>query len=193
MNVASAVLGAARSPRATFSALAQAPSWRVAAGATLAVGAAWSGLLLWLHGSGHAPSGPLLAPIPREDYYLAQALFVVPLLFLLWMVASSAAHLAARRLGGGAAFAVSSSTVALALATPALLAFLAVDAAVLAFAGFDAMSGIMRFTMPLSALWTISLLTIGLGSAHHLSTGRAVVAALAGWLAQALVGAPLLR
>jgi hypothetical protein len=155
-------------------------------------GLCWAGLCLLLAAGGHAPSRVFL-PIPREHYYLWQAAFVTPLLFLLWWVASRISHAAARGLGGVGSQKDSAQALALALAVPIVVGLVMPDLVVYLVFGFPALARLIPWTAPLSALVTIALAAWALARSHRLATGRALAAALAGVLVQALLGAPALR
>lgn len=51
----------------------------------------------------------------------------------------------------------------------------------------------MRYYVPVSVLWTVVLVTTGTRAIHGISLGRALVVALLGLLAHAVVGGPFLR
>jgi hypothetical protein len=155
-------------------------------------GLSWALLCLLLAAGGHAPSRVFL-PIPRERYYLWQAGFVTPHLLCLGWIASRVSHAAARGLGGVGTQKDSAQALALALSVPIVLGLVVPDLVVYLVFGFSALARLIPWTAPLSALATIALAAWALGRAHRLATGRALVAALAGVLVQALLGAPALR
>ena len=177
-------------PRRTMEILAEAPSRRGAAGA-LALGAVWAGFSGLLHLGGHAPSVTLV-PIPPERYYLAQAGFAVPLWLALWAVAARVSGIAATALGG-ARSPWPGAVMGYALASPMIGLFLLPDILVYLVAGHDALGAAMKYYAPIAPLAAWALATVGLERRFELSRGRAVLAAFAGLLAQALLGAPLLR
>ncbi|MBX3249536.1 MAG: hypothetical protein KF901_20330 [Myxococcales bacterium] len=161
--------------------------------ALIAQGLLSAALLAWLAIDGHAPSGPLVVPIPRADYYAAEALFVLPVRALMALAFALASRSLARALGGHGALGASFGTGALALAVPNVALWVVPDLVVYGAAGFDALAPAMRFYVPLSLAWTVSLAVVAVRATHGLSLPRAVAAAFAGLAAQALVGAPLLR
>jgi hypothetical protein len=188
-----AFAGVVRAPRETLGALARSGSWRPGALAVLSTGTLWAAFLLVLHRGGHAPSGPLVLPIPRVDYYLYEAAFVTPALLAMWLGASVAGHAIAKRLGGRATLADTASPIAYALATPFLVAWLLPDAVVMALAGFEAMAKGMRVYVPISALWTLVLLFFAIRASHGVGRGAALLAAIAAFITQSAIGAPSIR
>lgn len=156
-------------------------------------GALGAALLGWLAHEGEAPSGPLLLPIPRESYYAWEAVFVLPVRLAMAGTFALAAHQSAKRLGGTGSLGETFDRGAFALALPFLLLWWLPDVVLYATGGFDALSRAVRLLAPLSSLVTAALSVRALRAAHDLSLGRATLAALAGLIAQALVGAPLLR
>ncbi|MFW6049768.1 MAG: hypothetical protein ACODAU_01265 [Myxococcota bacterium] len=160
--------------------------------AVLAAGAAWAALCLVLAADDHAPSVSLV-PIPRARYYLAQASFVVPVLLVQWGVCVGVARTVARRLGGAGAVRPLANGLGLALGLPLLSLFVVPDLIAYAVAGFEALGPLVRVTAPLAFVATSVLATGAVRLAHGLGVGRALVAALAGVLAQAVLGGMLLR
>lgn len=158
----------------------------------LAAGGAWSLLCLVLAAGGHAPSATLI-PIPREHYYLAQAAFVMPVLLLCWRVSGAVAHRVAGWLGGTGSETETLRRLAPAVAVPVLLLLVVPDLVVYVAFGFEALARAVRVTAPLSTLVTLVLATLAVRSAHAVSSARALGAALAGLVVQALVGGALLR
>jgi hypothetical protein len=175
---------------AWFQRLAAAGSLRAGATAVAFAGLAWALFCLMLHFAGQAPTVTLL---PIERYYLAQAVFVVPLLYLLWALCSLVSHRVARALGGSGSTKATANALGVALAAPLLALFLLPDAAAYATLGFDALAALVRFTAPLSLAATLWLGTLAVRSAHDLSRARSFAAAAAGVIAQAAIGGVLLR
>lgn len=167
-------------------------SRRSASAIVLAAGAIWACFCVLLHRTGHAPSRTLV-PIARADYYLYQACFVVPLLLAQWRLASAVAHRVARALGGRGEAAPLTVQLAPALALPLIVVFLVPDLVTYAWLGFAALAKLVRITAPLSFVCSVWLGTRAVQRVHRLGGGRALVAALVGVLAQALVGGVLLR
>jgi hypothetical protein len=145
-----------------------------------------------LAAGGHEPAVTLV-PIPRADYYAAQALFVVPVLLALWTLCAAVAYRLARALGGTGSFGGTANAIGIALALPLAVLFLVPDFVAYGLAGFDALGLVVRVTAPLSFAATLWLATIAVGVACSVTGWRAFVAAAAGGIAQALVGGILLR
>jgi hypothetical protein len=160
--------------------------------AVASAGAVWAILCGLLAAGGHAPSVTLL-PIPRERYYLAQALFVVPVLLAQWALCAALAHAAARALGGRGALPATANALGLALAVPLLVIFLVPDLVAYLSMGFAALGPLVRVTAPLALIGSLVLATAAVRSTHALGTGRALAAAAAGVLAQAAAGGVFLR
>lgn len=163
-----------------------------AALAVLAAGALWSVFSLVLASQGHAPSR-VLVPIAREHYYAAQALFVLPLLALQWAVCSLVSFRSARALGGAGSFDETLRLLGFALGLPLLLLFLLPDVVCYALSGFASLGKLVRVTAPLTFVVSTWAAARGLRRVHGLSRLRALAAASVGVLAQAALGAPLLR
>lgn len=188
-----ALLACVVAPGPALGALAASPAPRLALAVAGGVGCAWalfSALLAW---RGHAPSGPLVLPVERADYYSVQAGFAAPLFVALALVAAGAGHGAARALGGGGRFAATLTVTSVSLALPSLCAWLLPDVLVYLALGFDALARIVRFQVVVVLAWTMTLLFVAFRRAHGLGSGRALAAALAAYLGQALLAAPLLR
>lgn len=149
--------------------------------------------LAWLALEGEAPSGPLIAPIPRESYYAWEAVFVLPLRLAMALAFAGSAHAVARKLGGSGTFEDTFERGARALALPFVALWLLPDVALYATGGFARLTEGVRFTAAASSLGTLVLAVLAVRSAHGLSTGRAIVAALVGLVVQAVLGAPWLR
>lgn len=149
--------------------------------------------LVWLALAGEAPSGPLVLPIPRPSYYAFEAAVVIPVRLAMAFAFAWSAHRVARSLGGRGTFAQTFDRGALALALPFVALWLLPDVVLYATSGFDALGPALRFTAPATMLATLVLAVRGLRTVHELSYGRAIVATLVGSIAQALVGAPVLR
>lgn len=179
------------SPTAVAGDIRASPRASDGAYAVLQLGVAWSALSLWLYLEGHGPSFSLL-PIAKGDYYLAQAVFVVPLTLALWWLMSTIACAVARAREPerrAAAF----SALGHAYAAPLLFAFILVDAVIFGAAGFAAMGRYIRFYAPIAPIWALVAATRALRNALGVTTGRALAACALAMLAQALVGGVFLR
>lgn len=181
-------------PRRAFADLAERPAcaW-LGVAAVLGMALGWAAFSALLGAAGHTPSGPPLLPIPPEDYYAAQALFVVPVRLAMLGALAATVHWLGRGLGGGGAARHAVLVAGLSMAVPSVVAWLVPDVAVYLALGFEALAEGMRYYVPVSVLWTVVLVTAGTRAIHGLSLGRALVVALLGLLAHAVVGAPFLR
>lgn len=161
--------------------------------AALLTGALWAVFLAALVVHGHQPSGPLLLPIPRADYYAWEALFVVPTYVAMFYAFSGVMHRFARGWGGQAPWNATQAVAGLTIAISSLGGWWFPDIVVYATAGFSALGEAMRFYVPVSVISAWILGTVGLRRVHDLTTGRAFISMFAGWVAQTLVGTPFLR
>lgn len=176
-------IGTLLSPRATFAAMKETPTKSGALPVVIA-GLGWAALSLVLAANGEAPSRP--APmIPGDMHYAAQAAFVVPLFVVSWLVLGAVAG----RIAGVRV----AAPLGYAYGVPLLMTWAIPDAIVLAALGFDALAPLVRVVATITALYTVFLATVAIRSVADVSTGRALAAALAGLVAQALVGAWALR
>lgn len=155
-------------------------------------GAIWAALLLWLHARGHAPSRSVL-PIPADDYYFWQALFVIPTLLACWTILTWVSLRIGTALGGHGEFGTLATAIAVAYAAPLAFTFVLPELFAFALFGFDALRVVIRFTAPLSGLVTLVLCTRTLARRLGLPLGRALVAAIAGLAAQGVVAGVALR
>lgn len=181
-------------PQRSFARLSQSEAcgW-IGALSVVLMGLGWAAFTAVLAAGDHVPSGPPLLPIAPESYYAWQVLFVAPVRFAMFGALAASAHLLARALGGEGSAKQTMLVAGLSMAVPSVVLWLVPDAIVYAAAGFEALAVGMRYYVPLSVLWTVVLVTAGTRAVHGLSLGRAVVVALVGLLAHALVGAPFLR
>jgi len=147
----------------------------------------WAALLVLLAVAGHAPSGPLVLPVPRSAYYAVEAVLVAPVqLLAAWIFAQVVARFGAGELRDGYALA------AFALALPTLLLWVVPDlVAYLAF-GFEGLGLVARIAPVASALVTLGLTTLLLRrrideDGTSWSWGRSFGVALVAYLAQAVV------
>jgi hypothetical protein len=160
----------------------------------------WSALLVVLTLFGHAPSGPLFIPVPRDLYYVVEALLVAPLLVVSTALAAwaSAFALPAARHGAGAPRVsvdgrVWRASVGAAVSTSTLLALVIPDAILWALFGFETLAVAIRVLAPLSALlmWIRTFLVVRVLSTA--STTRALLLGLAVVIIHVTVTAPFLR
>jgi hypothetical protein len=190
VTLGQAIVGLVVSPVEAMRELARAGSYRRAAVIVACWAACWAALFLALDARGHAPSGPLLVPIARERYYVAEAILIGPL----FLVGLAALTLVARAVGGALGAratrldpSATATTAAAALAVPSILAWVLPDAVVYATLDFDAIAPAMRVYAPVSLLWTLALLTLALRASEGLPTWRAFATALAALAAETAV------
>jgi hypothetical protein len=160
--------------------------------AVIAAGAAWAGLCAWLAADGHAPSVTLL-PIARERYYLVQAVVVIPVLLGMWGLCAVVANGVARALGGKGTLWRTLLALGPALGVPLLCCFVIPDLVAYGVWGFGALGAVVRVTGPLALVVSTVAATGAVYGEHDVSRGRAAVAAVAGVVAQAVVGGVVLR
>lgn len=159
--------------------------------AVLGAGLLWAGFSFHLGLAGHTPPVVFL-PIAPERYYLAQAIFVVPGLFVLWKVLSYVAVVASggkiratRRVLSerlGIAYGLG---LAAALVIPEWLAF--------ALGGVDGLKIASRVAAPIAALTVFVASTAVIRSERSVSVRRAGLAAFVALVAQGILGASFLR
>jgi hypothetical protein len=157
-----------------------------------ALGAVYALFCVALFRAGVAGRAVLL-PVAPERYYAWQALFVGPLLASL---ATLYAWLAWRLAGGSAprsSFGDAWVTLVPRYAGWTLFGFVVPDLAVFLAAGPGAMARAMRWYGAVAPLGIVASSVAPLGRLSGASSARALGAALLALLAQALVGAPLLR
>lgn len=168
-----------------------APTSREAAASLSALGAVYAAFSFLLYRAGVAPRAVWL-PIDPPAYYLAQALFVAPLFVLLTVlyVAVVRAVLPARAEVG---FRAAYFRLAPAYAWPLLVLFVVPDLLVFLSQGHAALPRAMRYYGPLAPLAIVALTVARARPLFGVGTGRAALAAFAGLVAQAALGALVLR
>lgn len=167
------------------------PAAREATLSLSALGAVYAAFSFLLYRANVTPRAVWL-PIDPASYYLAQALFVAPLFILLTVlyVAVLRALLPAR---DGATFRAAYLRLAPAYAWPLLFLFVVPDLVVFLVAGHAALPRAMRFYGPLAPIAIVALSVVRARPFFGASTGRASLASFAGLVAQAVVGALVLR
>jgi hypothetical protein len=183
------ILRFALRPQSAMDAVANQPLPREGVMAVSFVPFVWSMFCLLLFAGGHAPSFALV-PVPRESYYLAQAVFVFPVTLGLWWLMGV---VVTRIVGGPSHSEVVFSLVGYAYAAPMLFAFLLVDVVIYGVSGFEALGRYIRFYAPVAPLWSLALATVGLRRAVGATWGRALLASMAALAVQAIVGGLVLR
>ncbi|MDI1478583.1 YIP1 family protein [Polyangium sp. y55x31] len=185
-----------RGPRSAMAGVAARADAREGRAAMLVLGVLHGAFSLLLFLSGHAPRFGLPG-LGRERHYLVQAILAVPLYLVLWRIGGGVAYALARRAsapgGEGGREGATLAVFGVAYAVPMTLLFIVPDIAVYFALGFSAIGKAMRYYAPLAAVFCLVLGTMGLSRAHHLRTRTALLAALAGFVAQALLGAFFLR
>lgn len=187
-----ALVDLVRSPRAALASMARRGSPWAGLAPVLALGALYAGFSLLLHEGGHAPRVTLV-PIPKERYYLWQALFIVPLFVLLWLIYGLVAHGLARLAGGRGSLGASLAVLGAGYAVPLACLFVVPDLLVYLAFGHGALAPAMRVYAPLAMIGCVALSALGLMQAHRLGRGRAVAIALVGLVVQGALGGVLLR
>lgn len=175
-------------PKRTFEGLANRTSSKPGASAIAVLGMFWGlfALLLWT--SGRTPHA-ILVPIPAELYYLAEGLLMLPILTGLWWVFGEVAH---RVAGGAGSEPAVRTALGFAYAVP-MMVHIGVEMLAYLFFGFDRLADVSKISLPLASLWVLALSALALRVLHRVSRGRAILAALAGLLVQAIAGALVLR
>lgn len=161
----------------------------IGGGAIAICGALWAGLSALLAAGGHVPSAPFVL-LPREEYYIYQALFIGPLLLGLWVLASAVAHRVVAARGS-----LSSSLDAVGLAYGAVVGggLLLPEMWIYLRSGFEPLGRAAPLLGGGVALLAWIAVAAALHRAHDVSWRRASWAALAGLLAQAVAGSPFIR
>lgn len=188
----SLALGMLLAPGRTLDRIAAAPAVGAAALAVVSAGALWSVLCICLWSGGHGPSHALV-PIPRADYYLAQAAWVIPALLVGWAIVAGSSHFMARRGGGLGTFRATLACTGFAYAVPLAWLLVVPDIAAYLLFGFGMLGKVVRVTGPLTLVAQWALCARALVAAHQLAWARAVPVALLALLAQAAVVSPILR
>jgi hypothetical protein len=161
-------------------------------GSLVALGAAWSALsaILWLQGA-EAPA--VLLPVAPRSYYGAQALFVAPWLGLLAAIFALVAAALARAMGGAARPAETWRALVPIWSLSLLVLFVLPDLAVVLALGREHLPRMMRLYAPLAPVAIVVLATRAVRRLHRVSAPRAAAAVVVALVAQASVGAVLLR
>jgi hypothetical protein len=174
--------------RRVFAVLSRERRLGLAIASVLIAASVWAVLCLMLAAAGHGPSVTLL-PIARGDYYRVQALFVVPLVALQWIVSAVIAH----RVGRTESLRATASGLGPALAGPLLFLFVLPDLIAYQLAGFAALGTVVRVTGPLMLAAAVGLSTMALRAAGAPSGGRAFWAANVGVIVPAAFSGTFLR
>lgn len=191
MTIGRVFTEAAAHPGRAMRALAAEPrGLRSGARVLLAAGALYALISISLAAAGALPAAPPLLALAPENYYLLQALFILPVLFLAWLAAGGTAYLLSRR--GQGSYESLLAALAPALALPLLLPgfFAAALAIFLALGGrqkdimdLTASPGVEQAVAMgypvLAAVWLLGLAVIAVRSARRTGRLRAAAAGLA--------------
>jgi hypothetical protein len=163
---------------------------RSGARALFAAGGLYALISIGLAAAGALPSAPPLLALAPENYYLLQAIFLLPVLFLAWLAAGGTAYLLSRR--GQGSFESLLAALAPALALPLLVPgfFAAALAVFLGMGGrqkdimdLTASPGVEQVVAMgypiLAAAWLLLLAMIAVRSARRIGRLRAAAAGLA--------------
>lgn len=181
-----------RNPRVAFGNIITRGQSRDGLVAMLMLGVLHAGFSLALHLAGHSPKMGIPA-LGRENHYLFQSIFIIPLYLVLFWIGGRVAHAISRRLSGTGSREVSLAIFGIAYAVPMLCLFIIPDILVFLIWGFAAIGKAMRWYAPLAAITCVWLGTVGFSRAHKLGPGRAALAVFVGFVCQAVVGGVFLR
>ncbi len=152
-------------------------------------GLCWAVLLVFLWKTGAQPSRP--SPLVDVAWqYPLQALYVAPLLRLLFEIWSRITARVARVPAD--VLPELQRALVLPYALPLLLLHLLPETLALLVGGFETMARLPLFTLPLSAIATLTWMSLRVRP-YTTSAARALAATLTGLLVQTLVGSPWLR
>ncbi len=90
-------------------------------GLLAAFAVAWAVVFLGLASAGFEPWAPPWLTIPSTQYYAWEALFVTPVVFAGWLIASGFAQIVSHRGGGAGSFEATAKLLALSIAVPMLV------------------------------------------------------------------------
>src|SRR5688500_8327961 len=169
------VLGILFWPARTLRALSKQTSSTPGASAVALLGIFWTILLILLWNGGERPSFVLL-PIPRDSYYLIQGLVMTPLITALFWLHSEIAHRLATWRGGKGTEPGARSALGFSYAAPMLFAHVLPELFAYLMGGFETMSLVGRFTLPIAALWVWALSTAALRVVHGVGIVTAILA-----------------
>lgn len=181
-----------RDPRAAFGTIITRGQSRDGLVAMLVLGVLHAGFSLALHLAGHTPKMGIPG-LGRENHYLFQSIFIIPLYFVLFWIGGRVAHATARRLSGTGSREASLAMFGIAYAVPMIFLFIIPDILVFLLWGFGAIAKAMRYYAPLAAITCVGLGTVGFSRAHELAPGRAALAVFVAFVVQAAVGGIFLR
>jgi hypothetical protein len=195
MTAAATIIGTMARPGRTFRTLAAEPRGLASgARALLFVGALYALTSAALAAAGALVTAPPLLAFSPDNYYILQAFFALPVLFLAWLAAGGVAYLLSRRRGQGS-FEGLLAALAPALAVPltvlwffaaALAVFLALGGSQEEIMALTAKPGIEQAVAVgypvLAAAWLVVLCGRAVRSARRVGRIRAAGAGLAAGL-----------
>ncbi len=132
-------------------------------------------------------------PIGRSNYYLGQALWVIPVLLFGWVVVGGACHLLSRWAGGKGTRASMLACAGYAYAVPLAVVFVIPDIVAYLGFGFASLARLVRVTGLVLVVAEWALMSRAVVAAHQLAWSRAVPIALLALLVQAVLVGPVLR
>jgi hypothetical protein len=179
-------------PASTLRVLGAQTKARPGASAVALLGIFWTGLavLLWID---HHEPAHVLVPIPRSWYYLCEGLVLTPLLTGLWWLSSELAHRICARAKGEGSEAGTRAALGFAYAVPMLFAHVLPELVAYFVAGFGVLAIVNSITFGIAAIWVWALSAAALRVIHRVSVPIAIGASVVALMAQALVGALLIR
>jgi len=185
-------------PASTVATLKQDPSFfGYGIGAWLLMGLMYTVTVLigYLNGFG-AVVKPWI-PIPAEDYYFWQTFFVIPVFFVVFVVAAGVMQLLARLMGGTGMFEDTFAVVALGSILPTFLFMWLPETLLMVFApgiragqlgGFAFMppwaDAVRQLIVP---VWTIAVYVLALARLQSLSIARTVIVVILGMVPAVMV------
>ncbi len=165
---------------------------RLAVAAILTSASFYSAFSFWMYLEGHRPSFTG-NPIPAEQYYLWQAVFLPPWLLVAWLASASAAYGIARAFGARATWTSLASSLAFALAVPLAAGYVIPEMIVFGVMGHEALIAAMRFTGPITLSWWGVLTWMATHAATGGSAGRCVIMTMVSLLTFGFIVALLVR
>jgi hypothetical protein len=137
---------------------------------------------------------PWVTIIPFEDYYLWEAVFLVPLSFLLWITFAAVAHLLATAQHGKGTYESTAAVFAYTYSVPlVVLMWLPDQLQFLAF-GLEIRGALVAVYGSAAGIWVLALSALGLRIVHGLTATRSwITAGAAAALSYAPAGLLLIR
>ena len=172
-------------PTETFETMATDDSLVYSTVAMVLFGLLYSLMALLIYLTGQTPSLPILITVPRERFYLAEAIYLLPFTLQFWVLFTGLCHLFAGYKRGS--FDSALAVLGFASAIPNLVMFWLPD-----FLSFVAFGRILNSLIPIYGIawfvWLVWLSGIGLKVTHHISTWKGIFIALVAWLIHFTIG-----